>query len=180
MNADTLILPGYGNSGPGHWQSLWQAEAGFARVEQENWDYPDREAWVARLDAAVSRRAGRPLVLVAHSLGCLTVAYWAAEHPLTQVGGALLVAPPDPQGAQFPATAQGFDQPPQGLLPFPSILVMSSDDPYAEPRFAEQCARTWGSRLVNLGARGHINQDSGLGDWPQGRQLLAELGDSPV
>ena len=114
-------------------------------------DHPDRHAWVDRLDAAVNRHAGRPVVLVAHSLGCLTVAHWAVEHPLTEVRGALLVAPPDPKGSGFPATARGFDQPPQGLLPFPSILVMSTDDPYADPGFAEQCARAWGSRLVNLG-----------------------------
>ena len=175
MTPHCLILPGYGNSGPQHWQSRWQQEANFERVEQTEWFHAERSAWVAALDAAVERNAHRPLLLVAHSLGCLTVAYWAAEHPLTQVQGALLVAPPDPNGANFPTTITGFDQPPQQWLPFPTTLVMSTDDPYARPEFAEQCASYWGSHLVNLGARGHINHDSGLGDWPEGRLLLQEL-----
>lgn len=175
MTPHCLILPGYGNSGPQHWQSRWQQDAGFERVEQRDWFHAERAAWVAALDAAVARNADRPLLLVAHSLGCLTVAFWAAEHPLTEVHGALLVAPPDPAGAHFPSTASGFDQPPEQWLPFPTTLVMSTDDPYAQPEFAQQCARDWGSRLVNLGDCGHINHDSGLGDWPEGRALLADL-----
>lgn len=175
MQPLNLILPGYQNSGPDHWQSRWQQSQDFERVIQDDWDHPDRLAWVARLNQAVLDHADRPLVLVAHSLGCLTVAFWAAQHPLTQVRGALLVAPPDPNGPRFPATARHFDKPPLQWLPFPSVVVMSTNDPYAEPAFAEQCAQRWGSRLENLGACGHINHDSGLGDWPQGRRWLAAL-----
>ncbi|WP_108127561.1 RBBP9/YdeN family alpha/beta hydrolase [Saccharospirillum mangrovi] len=175
-----LILPGYGDSNPAHWQSRWQQQAAFERVQQDDWLRPNRHAWVARLDAAVQRHAGRPVVLVAHSLGCLTTAFWAAQNPLTQVQGALLVAPPDPEGANFPTTAEGFDEPPMRWLPFPSTLVMSTNDPYASTDFAERCAQAWGSRLVNLGECGHINHDSELGDWPAGQQLLHTLlaGDS--
>jgi predicted alpha/beta hydrolase family esterase len=36
-------------------------------------------------------------------------------------------------------------------------------------------ARDWGARFVDAGARGHLNGESGLGDWPEGRELLNEL-----
>lgn len=170
-----LILPGYADSNATHWQSRWQQQPLFERVQQDDWLQPNRVDWVARLDTAVQRHADRAIVLVAHSLGCLTTAFWAAERPLTQVKGALLVAPPDPDGAQFPATARGFEQPPMRWLPFPSTLVMSSNDPYASAAFAERCAQAWGSRLVKLGDRGHLNHDSGLGDWPEGQRLLKAL-----
>ena len=90
-----LVLPGYGGSGPQHWQSLWQARhPELRRVEQRDWERPERAEWIARLEAAV-REAGAGVVLIAHSLACLQVAHWAGETALT-VRGALLVAPPDP------------------------------------------------------------------------------------
>ena len=60
-------------------------------------------------------------------------------------------------------------------LPFPSIVVASSDDPYVSLERAEAFARGWGSRLVTIGAAGHINTDAGYGEWPEGRRLLDEL-----
>jgi predicted alpha/beta hydrolase family esterase len=142
-------------------------------VEQYDWDNPLCEAWLERLDQAIGA-AGPRSVLVAHSLGCLLVAHWGARFS-GQILGALLVAAPDPHGANFPAQARGFTPAPTDPLPFPSIVVASTDDPYADFEFAQTCARSWGSQLVNLGAKGHINADSGLGGWPEGRTLLRKL-----
>lgn len=171
-----LMLPGYGNSGPLHWQSRWEAlHPHVVRVQQRDWDFPVCAAWVATLDAAVCD-AGAGVVLVAHSLGCLTVAHWAASaaaQSLAFVAGALLVAPPDPSRADFPAQIQGFTEVPQGALPFASTVVMSTDDPYDPLHRAERYAQQWGSRLIRLDGVGHINSDSGLGDWPEGLALLA-------
>ncbi|HEY8977322.1 MAG TPA: alpha/beta hydrolase, partial [Burkholderiaceae bacterium] len=36
-------------------------------------------------------------------------------------------------------------------------------------------AADWGAHALDAGPRGHLNSDSGLGDWPAGRQLLANL-----
>ena len=183
-----LILPGINDSGPAHWQSLWEASIpGARRVLQDDWDNPDCAAWVAALARAVKEapceeregdRAGA--VLVAHSLGCLLVAHAAAgpsrEALAHNVRGALLVAPPDPDAISFPADiARGFDPLPLAPLPFPSVLVASRDDPYADFAFARRVAGAWGSELVDAGARGHLNAESGLGDWPEGRRLLAGL-----
>jgi predicted alpha/beta hydrolase family esterase len=166
-----LILPGIGNSGPEHWQSLWEgADPALVRVRQRDWDHPRCEEWVQALEAQSVPGA----VLVAHSLACLVVARWA-QTTRKSVRAAMLVAVPDPAGAQFPKEAAGFAQLPGRAFAFPSVVVASSDDPYGSLEHARACSRAWGSRLVEVGALGHINAASGLGDWPQGRRILASL-----
>lgn len=169
-----LTVPGLWSSGPEHWHSLWEADdPAIRRVDQEDWDGPERNAWVQRLDDAV-RAAGHGVVLAAHSLGCATVVHWAAL-PGRCVRAALLVAPADVDGAGFPLEARGFAPMPLSPLPFPTILVASADDPYLSLERARLFAEAWGSRLVEVGALGHLNSASGLGAWPEGRRLLEEL-----
>lgn len=170
-----LVLPGIGNSGPQHWQTLWEQAhpEEFRRVHQRDWDHPSREAWVAALEDA-ARRAGPDAVLVAHSLACLVVAHWAAG-PHAPVRAALLVAVPDPRGPAFPAEAVGFAEAPTRPFSFPSTVVVSDDDPYGAPEHAERLAAAWGSRVVRVGRCGHVNSASGLGAWPRGLELLEEL-----
>jgi uncharacterized protein len=169
-----LILPGLGNSGPRHWQSLWeQSTPDFERVLQRDWDNPVCEEWCAALDSA-AQRCGPEVVVVAHSLGCLTLAHWAASAQAA-IKATLLVAVPDPDGSDFPKTATGFEVTPTQPLPFASIVVTSTNDPYGTAEYASRLANAWGSRLVNIGARGHINADSDLGAWPDGYKLLTQL-----
>lgn len=165
--ATVLILPGIQGSGPGHWQSLWERrDPRVRRVQQRDWDAPQLQDWLQALEPAVAG-AGGPVVLAAHSLGCLLCAHWAARTRLA-VRRALLVAPPDPEGPGFPKAASSFVPLPSGSLPFPSVVVASRDDPYGSIASAQRRATAWGSEFVDLGARGHINADSGLGDWPEG------------
>lgn len=170
----TLILPGLYDSGPEHWQSYWErSEASARRVRHRDWETPDRREWVATLDAAIAAVEGE-VVLVAHSTACALVAFWAAEHR-RPIRGALLVGPSDTEAPSYPTGPTGWQPMPLGRLPFPSIVVASSDDEYVSLDRAEQFARAWGSRFVNAGALGHINSASGLGDWPVGRALLGSL-----
>ncbi|HYW12068.1 MAG TPA: alpha/beta fold hydrolase [Longimicrobium sp.] len=174
MKTTALMVPGLWDSGPEHWHTLWEAEnPSFARVQQYEWDAPERREWVRQLDDAV-RRAGRGVVLAAHSLGCATVVHWGCLQART-VRGALLVAPADVDGAGFPLEARGFANMPLKPLPFPTILVASTDDPYLSMERAKLFAESWGSRLVEVGPVGHLNSASGLGAWPEGRKLLDEL-----
>lgn len=172
-----LIVPGWQNSGPVHWQTLWQRDhPEYVRVEQRDWERPIREEWVATLDAAVTR-VGGPVALVAHSLGCVTVAHWAAQAPTAAqaVVGALLVAPPDVERTDnIPASAR-FKSAPLMPLPFRSIFVASENDPYCSFDVSQRLAAAWGSQLVTLGDAGHINTDAGYGAWPAGEALLASL-----
>ena len=174
MSAPVLILPGIGDSGPLHWQTLWEnSHHDFVRVRQRDWDKPVCDEWVATLEAGV-KRAGPKVVLVAHSLGCLTIAYWASG-PHSPAVGALLVAVPDPNGPNCPPDVTGYSHTPTKTLPFRSTVVISSDDPYGSAAHAERLAKAWGSGVVNIGNRGHINAASGLGAWPEGFELLEEL-----
>lgn len=169
-----LMLPGYDDSGPGHWQTLWErAHPEYRRVQQRSWTEPVCDEWVAALDDAIVA-AAQAVVLVAHSLGCLTVAHHALRHT-RPVRGALLVAPPNADDPTFSPTIKGFRPIPRQLLPFPSILVASDDDWYMDPDAARDLAEAWGSRFVLLEKAGHINADAGFGPWPEGERLLAEL-----
>ena len=174
-----LLLPGWQNSGAGHWQTLWEQQPGFERVQQDDWWWPRRGDWMIRLEEALLADT-RPAVLVAHSLGCHLVAAWAAHSQhRARVAAALLVAPPDLARADLPpqiqAWAPGRPGALPGALPFSSTVVLSDDDPFCTNARGQQMAAAWGSEAVSLGAAGHINAASGLGNWPGGLALLDGL-----
>ena len=171
-----IIVPGWRNSGPDHWQSLWAQQLPHAeRVEQDDWLVPHRDPWVAALEQLVLSRP-EPVVLAAHSLGCITAAHLGPEAS-ARVRGALLVAPADPERR---AQLADFAPVPYAPLPYRSVLVASSNDPYCPIRRAGAYARAWGSEFVRLQNAGHIKVESGFGDWPLGLALLQSLmqGDS--
>ena len=173
-----LTVPGLNNSGPGHWQTIWEQEFDNChRVDLGLWDDPHRNTWVNKLNLAI-QRADRPVVLVAHSLGCLAVAWWAEyERPGRDgpVVGALLVAPPDVEERVLDRRLTRFAPFPPSELPFPSILVASRNDPYLRFSAARRLATTWGSRFADAGSAGHINAESDLGEWTFGQLLLSQL-----
>lgn len=173
-----LTVPGFRNSGPDHWQTRWERKRpDCRRAELGMWDAPDRVTWVSRLDAAICA-AERPVIVAAHSLGCLALAWWAESPRAGQadcVAAALLVAPPDvDRPGRDPALAR-FSAAPRHALPFPSFLVASRNDPYCNFRTAHGLANDWACRFVDAGEAGHINADSGLGDWAFGENLLEQL-----
>lgn len=173
-----LVVPGLDDSGPGHWQTLWcDRRRDCARVELGQWDNPHRNTWVNKLNLAI-HRAGRPVVLAAHSLGCLTVAWWAEYEqpgPDSMVLGALLVAPPDVDRPGIDPRLARFAASPRSRLPFSSALVASRTDPFCTPAEARRMARDWGSRFIDAGDAGHINVASGHGEWRAGERLLGGL-----
>lgn len=170
-----LTVPGLSGSGPAHWQTLWEkGRPDTARVDLGQWDRPHRNSWVTKLDQAIGA-ARAPVILVAHSLGCIAVAWWAALSPQPYgwpVAGALLVAPADVDREQVPVELAPFAPVPKQPLPFPSILVASQDDPWIDADRAHSLAVDWGSHFVDAGPIGHINAASGLGHWPEGQELL--------
>jgi predicted alpha/beta hydrolase family esterase len=170
-----LTVPGLGGSGPSHWQTLWeQARPDTVRVELGMWNTPHRNVWVTKLDVAI-RAAQAPVILAAHSLGCLAVAWWAelTRQPYGwPVAGALLVAPADVDRADAQAELAAFGPTPKTPLPFPSIVVASSDDPWIAIERAHSLAVVWGSHFVDAGPQGHLNAASGIGWWSEGQELL--------
>ncbi|MBE2216004.1 MAG: alpha/beta hydrolase [Opitutaceae bacterium] len=170
-----LMLPGYGNSGPGHWQTLWEQRLpGSARVDFQTWDQPDARGWGRTLQEALDASA-EPSLLIAHSLACLLVAGHIASRGSAGIAGAFLVAPPDPRHAAFPPAITGFSTLAGVPLQVPALVVSSTDDPYSDAGFGARCARTWGAGHHLLERAGHIHAASGHGPWPEGLRLLLEF-----
>jgi predicted alpha/beta hydrolase family esterase len=144
-------------------------------VVQSDWLWPKRGDWMARLEE-VLLESDETALLVAHSLGCQLVAAWAAHSQHTaRVHGALLVAPPDIEREDMPPNLVPWRPIVRRRLPFAALAVTSSDDPYCASERSARMARDWGAERIDIGARGHINGESGLGDWPEGRALLDRL-----
>jgi predicted alpha/beta hydrolase family esterase len=169
-----LIIPGWAGSGPDHWQSHWERDlANASRVEMPDWLEPRRADWLRTLECAV-HSLNDPPILIAHSLGCMAVAHWAAVST-HRVRGALLVAPADLDRERCPTYLREFAPVPRARLRFPSRVVASDNDPYATLTRVTQIAADWGSDLTVLETAGHINSESGHGRWFEGRRLLRQF-----
>ena len=172
-----LIVPGLNNSGPNHWQTFWTKSLPSAsRVYQHCWDKPQKEDWIATLDEAI-RQLKDDTILVSHSLGVVTTALWLLRAKQqgnlpANIKGAFLVAPAD---ADTVDVIKNFAPMPTEKLPIPVSIVGSENDPYMTPERTKFFAEAWGAKLFNAGALGHINSDSNLGEWEQGRAFLAEF-----
>ena len=190
-DVDIVIVPGWQDSEPEHWQTRWAKSLKTARrVVQDDWDNPNREAWTRRIVETVSK-AARPVVLVAHSLGVPAVVFAGEALAQSNVIGAFLVAPadldhaafwPDTGGERWPPKNGdgGYSHMPDGRLPFPAHLIVGNNDLYCSLLRAEKLAALWGATLVDAGETGHINVASGHGPWPEGLlqfgKFLRELG----
>ena len=169
-----LIVPGWGNSGPAHWQTVWQAsEPDWVRVMQRDWERPGAVAWLAAIDEVVSGLTARP-VLVGHSLGAIAIVKWAAIRK-GRAAGAFLVAPADVEAFTCPSELRPFAPIPRRPIPFPVCVVASHNDPHVSVARATEFAKGWGAAFTDIGDAGHINTDSGHGAWPEGRVLLEGL-----
>lgn len=174
-DTDIIIVPGLGNSEPGHWQRRWDAKFNQSMVvEQAEWDNPALEPWVQTIEKAVMM-ATRPVVLVGHSLGSLAIVHAAMRMTDTKVRGAFLVAPPDPDNGATPVAVAPFGPVPTGPLPFPSMLVASNDDPYCTIERSAEFAIAWASDFHAAGPSGHLNVESGHGPWPEGLLMFTRL-----
>lgn len=174
-DADIIIIPGYTNSGPDHWQTRWQVKLSTARrVEQAEWSKPVREDWTTAIANAVNE-ATRPVVLVGHSLG-VAAAIQALPKIEKKIAGGFLVAPPDVANASIrPRHLMTFGPYPRDPLPFPSIVIASRNDPFCAFDVAEDIAGAWGSLFIDAGEAGHLNAKSGHGPWPEGTMVFAKF-----
>lgn len=181
--SEGLLLPGWQNSGADHWQTHWQARYGYQRLDQHDWQRPLRGDWIMRLEEALLARdaSAPPVVLIAHSLGCLLVAAWATlSRQHHRVRAALLVAPPDVETPALAGVLRSWSPIALERLPFASRVVASSDDPYARLHRSVGWANAWGSACVCIGKAGHINAEAGFGPWEEGQVQLRALLDQPA
>lgn len=169
-----LTVPPWENAGEDHWMTAWENKyPNWRRVEQKDWMNPVLEDWVDTLDEFVQKQT-KPVFLVAHSLGCLTVLHWAKRFQ-PKIAGAFLTAPPDVEKPGTPAEILGFAPVPLHKISFPGILIASENDPYAAIERSRCFAGKWNFEFANIGNAGHINPRSGFGDWKEGEELLKDF-----
>lgn len=170
-----FIVPGLGNSGPEHWQTYFEKSgSNFHRILQSEWDSPLCEDWISTIDKTLLVHDLSSSVLIGHSLGCLAIVHWAKKYKRV-IKGAFLVAPSDSKASVYTFPAKGFSPIPYDKLNFKSIIVASSDDIWVSLERAAYFAKCWGSKLINLGAAGHINVSSGHTNWDEGLKILEEI-----
>ncbi len=175
---DILLVPGIGGAGQGHWQARIAAKLSTARiVDQPDWQMTRLGDAVGEIARAVAD-ATRPVVFVAHSSGSSLVAH--AVPSLVQLGiadrvrGAFLVTPPSIRTlTDWHDAEPAFAAIPRDPLPFPSLLIASSNDPHATMEEQADLALAWGALLVEAGEQGHIDEASGHGPWPEGLMRFA-------
>ena len=180
-----LIVPGLRDAVDTHWQTLLalDLEAQRRRVKtvppmgRSDLDCATRVQAIERAAQAISG----PIVVVAHSGGCVMVAHWARQ---TQrpVHAALLATPPDfeqPMPEGYPTIDAlrdgGWLPVPRERLPFASVVAASRNDPLGRYERIEQLARDWGSVVVDLGLVGHLNPASGYGRWRRAEKLIDDM-----
>lgn len=176
-NPSIILLPGLGGSGPDHWQYIWSQQDDHIMIEVDDWNNPNLEQWVETLDNAISRIQGN-FILAAHSLGCALAAQWITQQPVKPLNliGVLMVAPADIDDENYtPKCTRHFGPMPLNILGCKTITVISTNDPYVSVKRATYFNNKWKGHLIDIGEKGHINGDSGLGEWPEGQLILSEL-----
>lgn len=185
LNPTILIIPGLRDHVEEHWQTLLAKELSAqgktcVTVPPLEQNKLSCQARLDAIDRALESIDG-PVLIVAHSAGCMMVAHWALRRS-RPILAALLAAPADVE-TQMPAgypnkevlAANGWTPIPRQRLPFPTLLAASSNDPLTQFERAQGFVRDWGSELVELGPQGHLNPASGHGPWPQAQELIARL-----
>lgn len=171
-----IMIPGLGGSGESHWQTLWEKEdASIVRVEQADWDNPICQIWVDQLEKTLLLFPDKPMVLIAHSLGCVTLVHAYKQNKLKNVVGAFLVAMPDVLQADFPKECLNFSPLPNVRFDFPSIMIASSNDSYSQLSVLEDSSLKLGCLFINIGNRGHIGTAANLGFWEEGKSLFLDF-----
>lgn len=183
MSPTVLIVPGLRNHVETHWQTLLAAQLpkvhSVPPMGREDLDCARR---VQAIEAAMAAIDG-PVVLVAHSGGCVMVAHWAhTSAQANRVLGALLATPPDfdqPMPEGYPTLdalhAGGWLPVPRKPLTFRSLVATSENDPLADRTRVLALAKDWGSETIDLGEVGHLNPASGYGEWPMAITLIDQL-----
>lgn len=167
-----LIVPGYGNSGPIHWQTYFEnSGSNFRRIHQASWTEPICNDWVENINKVVDEYPHQTVVLISHSMGGVAIAQWAKKYK-KQIKGAMIVAPPDLENPYKDYNLQSFIPIPLEPLPFKSVAVVSTNDYWSTLERSKFFAQSWGSDYVEIGDAGHINHSSGYGDWPEGLDIL--------
>lgn len=183
-----LLLPGWSDGVPDPWPREWVSMPGMRCVDQHEWQRPLRGDWLIRLEEAVLDAA--QVVLVAHNLGCIQLAAWAAHSQQThRIRAALIVAPLDVEAPTVREQLPSWSPIERQRLPFKSWMigpVSQGDNTHAiaktnvawDTEWAQALAKTWDAQWLEpweapQASAKHISEQRS--DWPLGQALLHEL-----
>ncbi len=170
-----FTIPGYGGSGNDHWQTYFDTKIdNCKRIQQDSWDHPVLEDWVDRINETLQDENLAEVIVITHSLGGIAFLEWVKKYK-KKIKGAFLVAPPDIENPYEDLGLGKSVSIPQFKLPFPSIVVCSSNDHWMNIERSRYFANVWGSELSILDNAGHINGVSGYGEWNEGIEILKKL-----
>ena len=180
MSFTIVIVPGYTNAGPAHWQTYIERKYhNVVRVKQDDWLSPVRERWISGLNNTIKQIQG-DMLLVGHSCGANVIVQWAQQYQNPNIKGALLVAPADIDSPNaLPAITVQRPLPMQPL-PFRSMVVYSDNDGHTSLARSEYFADSWGSERVLYKGASHFHTEAGFGDWADGDRLIEQLAGRPV
>lgn len=166
-----ILVQGLRDSDEHHWQSCWSRRFPlWKRISQRNWLEPDIDAWVSAIRRELAT-CQRPAILVGHSFGALASCRLVQTQKMN-IAGIVMVAPAEPSLFKLEEAVL-----PEKLVP-PSLMFASQNDPLMSFKRAQFWAKCWGSRVIDIGEAGHINTESGFGEWEYGLEQLAEFGEA--
>lgn len=162
-----LILHGWGGSDKPHWQDYLAKELAsegyplfFPKLP--NSDNPTLTEWLEALDAIMN--SFKPSIIVCHSLANTLLFHYLHAKPEMKFSKILLVAPPmDDRGN--PEIASFFPFPTPIINAKQKLLIASTNDKYATGTDSITLAMNSGCEVHIIENGGHINSDSGYGDW---------------
>jgi predicted alpha/beta hydrolase family esterase len=171
MTATYLIVPGFTNSGPNHWQTFIQRKySNVIRVEQDDWNSPSA-IWVGKLTQTINETEG-DILLVGHSCGAVAIAKWAVSHSVERVKALILVAPADVDAEDAIEPIREQRPLPTKKLGYKSLLIHSDNDKHLHKSRACELASRWGCETRLICGGGHLHTDAGYGEWLEGEQLI--------
>ncbi len=168
MRPKTLILHGWGGSDDPHWQAWLAGEIAkdYGTVSfplLNNPHFPTKNRWMKQVKDLLSEF--KPETVICHSLGCTLWLHLCLEGEISFVERLLLVAPPrlscdlETLKTFFPLEA------PSSVFAHEAMLVTSDNDPYMNQEEAANLQKALGIEMKVLENAGHINADSGYGEW---------------
>jgi predicted alpha/beta hydrolase family esterase len=171
----TVVIPGWGGSGDGHWQTRLEEHLHGAGRETRrpafaDLDNPDLGDWLAALRAVLADLPADGYDVVAHSVGAvLWLHHVAAPGDSPRAARVVLVAPPSPTTDL--AEIAAFFPPPMDVDTVRrgadgTVLVAGDDDPFIPEGIAAAYGLPLKMATTVIAGGGHLNTEAGYGEWP--------------
>lgn len=171
-----LHVPGLHDSGKDHWHTNWEKKfPEIKRVIQQEWESPDKDAWIKTLESYIQKYKEKPIILISHSLGSAAIIHADKLKKLQAVKAAFMVALPDTERSDFPEDCTGFTPMPKIKLSIPAVMVASENDAWCDIEVAEKWAETLEVPLINIGKKEHICGAKEFETWEEGKRLLVKF-----